>query len=187
MTGIQVGDVCLDLTQGRPVHVLEDTGETAAEWSERNDYELVENYGNSRLDAAPEDRVFDVVYCSSVKSEPSKTYAMPESRLLRVETEAADDGRLVYERVLQDVLETLLLASRYAGTHEYNWLHERAAAVADWDQDLVDEAAELAEVAYREDVDNGTRENYPLDWDRGDDDPGEDAVTMEDYVGDEDA
>ena len=104
---IRVGDVCLDLAQGRPVHVVGDTGQTAAEWSEANNYELAENYGNSRLDTTPEDRVYDVVYCSSAKSEPSKTYAFPESRLLRVETEAADDGRPVAERAVQDVLEQL--------------------------------------------------------------------------------
>ncbi|GAB6863293.1 hypothetical protein ACFR97_10365 [Haloplanus litoreus] len=107
MPELQVGDVALDLTQGRPVHVLEDTGQTAAEWSDANDYDLCGNYGNSRLEAQPDDAVFEVVYCSNAKSEPSKTYAMPESRLLRIETEAADDGRPVAERAVVDVLEQL--------------------------------------------------------------------------------
>lgn len=187
MTDIQVGDICLDLAQGRPVHILTDTGQTAAEWSEANDYDLTGNYGNDRLGASDDDRVFDVVYCSSAKSEPSKTYAFPESRLLRIETEAAtDDGRPVYERVIQDVLETLLLAARYDGEHEYEWLHETAAAVQGWDDDLVDEAAELAEVAYREDVENPDKDNYPLAVGDGDN-VGDDGVTMDDYTEGDDA
>ena len=107
MTHIQVGDVCLDLCQGRPVHVVEDTNQTAAEWSGDHGYDLEENYGNSRLGTGPNDRVFDVVYCSSIKSEPSKTYAFPESRLARVETEAGDGGRPVADRVRVELLDEL--------------------------------------------------------------------------------
>ena len=106
-TEIQPGDVCLDLAQGRQVHVINDTGLTAKEWSEQNNYELTENYGNSRLGARDDDRVFDVVYCSNIKSEPSKDYAFPESRLARVETETADGGRPVADRIRLDVLETM--------------------------------------------------------------------------------
>lgn len=115
MTDIQAGDVALDLTQGRPVHVLEDTGQTAAEWSEANDYALCENYGNSRLDAAEGDRVYDVVYCSSANSEPSKTYAMPESRLLRIETEVADDGEAVADRIKRELLADLFAEAHHVG------------------------------------------------------------------------
>ena len=112
---LQIGDVALDLTQGRPVHVIDDTEQTVAEWSDANDYDLTENYGNSRLDTAADDRVYDVVYCSSAKSEPSKTYAMPASRLLRIETEAADDGRSVYDRVAFEVLTDLFDAAYRSG------------------------------------------------------------------------
>jgi hypothetical protein len=142
---IGVGDVALDLAQGRPVHVLEATGETAAEWSEANNYELTENYGNSRLGATDSDRVFEVVYCSNAKSEPSKTYAMPESRLLRVETEAADDGRPVYQRVVRDVLEDLFAeASADTTRRTITDLAER-----NYGEELVDEARELADVEVR--------------------------------------
>jgi hypothetical protein len=105
---IRPGDICLDLAQGRPVHVLEDTGLTAAEWSEQNDYDLLENYANERFDATEHDRVYDVVYCSSAKSEPSKSYAFPESRLLRSETEAADGGAPVAVRERRRTLTALL-------------------------------------------------------------------------------
>lgn len=129
---LQVGDVALDLAQGRPVHVLEDTGLTAAEWSELNEYELCENYGNARLDAAPEDSVFEVVYCSSIKSEPSKTYAMPESRLVRVETEAADGGRPVAERVREALLTDLLAEAYQTGNGDLTAALEAvASAVVD--------------------------------------------------------
>jgi hypothetical protein len=138
---IGVGDVALDLAQGRPVHVVTATGQTAAEWSDANNYDLVENYGNGRLGASADDRVYDVVYCSNAKSEPSKTYAMPASRLLRVETEAADDGRPVYQRAVRDTIETLLLEARAS----------RRQAIIDlatpaFGNDLVTEAAEIADV-----------------------------------------
>ncbi|WP_342746462.1 hypothetical protein [Natrinema ejinorense] len=61
-TDIQTGDVCIDLAQGRPVHVVEDTGQTALDWSNENGYDLLENYGNRRFGSAADDRVFNVVY-----------------------------------------------------------------------------------------------------------------------------
>ncbi|WP_049987122.1 hypothetical protein [Halobellus rufus] len=144
---IRVGDVALDVTQGSPVHVLEDTGQTAAEWSDANDYELCENYGNSRCGAEPEDRVYDVVYCSSGRSEPSKTYAMPESRLLRIETEAADDGRPVADRVAVGVLEQLFDAAYRSGSDRTLSILE--ALVQDAvGKDLTTEARELADVGH---------------------------------------
>ena len=141
-TPIGVGDVALDLAQGRPVHVVNATGQTAAEWSEMNDYELTENYGNDRLGASADDLVYDVVYCSNAKSEPSKTYAMPASRLLRIETEAADDGRPVYQRAVRDTIETLLLAASADTTRRT--IVELATPA--FGNDLVTEAAELADV-----------------------------------------
>lgn len=146
MTDLQVGDVALDLAQGRPVHVVSETGLTAAEWSELNDYELCENYGNERLDATPEDRVFDVVYCSSAKSEPSKTYAMPESRLLRVETERADDGRPVAERVRAALLADLFAEAQHVGNGDLSDALT-AIATAVCDETLVDSARSEVEQA----------------------------------------
>jgi hypothetical protein len=136
---IQTGDVCLDLAQGRPVHVVEDTGLTAGEWADANNYDLTENYGNGRLGATDDDRVFEVVYCSNAKSEPSKTYAMPESRLLRVETEAADGGRPVRERIVRETLVRLFKNGNRADL-------QAQAKVAGFSDDLVDEANELADV-----------------------------------------
>jgi len=156
MTDLHIGAVALDLAQGRPVHIVEDTGQTAREWSEKNDYELTDNYGNGRLGASDDDRVFDVVYCSNAKSEPSKTYAMPESRLLRIETEAAtDDGRTVDERVTVDLLEALFKLAR---TLDEDWsvepngfddaLRKLLANCSAVDYDVANEAIELADIAH---------------------------------------
>lgn len=151
MTDIQVGDVCLDLCQGRAVHVLEDTGLTAEEWSERESYSLVDNYGNSRMGSTPDDRVYNVVYCNNLKSRPSKPYAFPSSRLGRVETEAADDGRPVADRVRSQVLESLFTAAQdinfdAVGFGSSDAPVRRLAAEAGFPEDVIDEARELADV-----------------------------------------
>lgn len=138
---LQVGDVALDLTQGRAVHVLADTGLTAAAWSEANDYDPVGNYGNSRLGADPDDRVYDVVYCSSLKPEPSKTYAMPASRLGRVETEAADDGAPVADRVRRGLLADLFAEAHHLGNGDLTEALS-ALATAVCDDALVERARE---------------------------------------------
>ncbi|AFZ74588.1 hypothetical protein [Natronobacterium gregoryi] len=145
-TDIQPGDVALDRTQGRPVHVLEDTEQTALEWSNENGYDLLENYGNERCGTTASDRVFEVAYCSSIQSEPSKTYAMPESRLDRVETEKADDGRQVYDRIVVDVLEQLFQRAGQDDEGAVNVLEQYATDVG-IDAEAVDEARELAEAA----------------------------------------
>lgn len=142
---IGVGDVCLDLAQGRPVHVIEASGQTVAEWSDANDYDLTDNYANSRLGVRQGERVLEVVYCSNAKSEPSKTYAMPASRLLRVETEAGDGGRPVYHRAIRETLEGVFLALADAGMdHRIDGLADNLRPA--FGDDLVDEARELADV-----------------------------------------
>lgn len=145
-TDIKSGDVALNLAQGRPVHVLEDTGQTAFDWSNENGYNLLENYGNERCGTTADDRVFDVVYCSDASGEPSKTYAFPESRLLRIETEAADDGRQVYDRIVVDVLEQLFQRAGRDDEGAMNVLEQYATDVG-IDADAVSEARELAEAA----------------------------------------
>lgn len=155
MPELQVGDVALDKTQGRPVHIVEDCGQTAAEWSEANNYDLLDNYGNGRCDAEADDAVYEVVFCSNAKSEPSKTYAMPDSRLLRVETEAADDGRPVAERAVRDVLEQLFdLAMQFDDEFDIELegfddaLMTLAVNHSDSMADLGEEARELADVSH---------------------------------------
>ncbi|OIB59379.1 hypothetical protein [Natrialba sp. SSL1] len=157
-TDIKPGDIVLDLAQGRPMHVLEryenDDGEfgDAQEWSDENDYELTENYANDRLGASKSDAVFECVYCSNIKSEPNKTYAFPESRLGRVETEAADGGRQVFDRIVTQVLEELFLRAAEDDEQAVDVLERYVKdASAQLDSKIpitsVHEARELAEVA----------------------------------------
>jgi len=88
----------------------------------------------------------EAVHCSSAKSEPSKTYAMPESRLLRIETEAADGGRAVYERVAREALEAVFDSMYRNESLTDGDVAAVAQHVGGLDPDLVDEARELAEV-----------------------------------------
>ncbi len=141
---IKLGDVCLDLAQGRPVHVLADTGQTVAEWSEANNYNLLDNYGNSRFGTTNDDLVFDVVYCSSLKSRPSRTYAYPESRLGRIESEAADAGRQVADRVVVTVLTELFERAATDDEGAVTVLERYATDIGY--EDEAAEARELAEV-----------------------------------------
>jgi len=140
--GIRLGDVALDLCQGRPVVVIGTFDYDAGEWSERNDYDLVsDNYGNQRLGAAPTDAVFEAVYCSSAKSEPSRSYTFPESRLLRIEHEAAtDDGERLQTRLTRQVLADLFAAANAEDVDTLGGI-----ATAAFDESLARDALELAE------------------------------------------
>lgn len=119
MPDIQLGDPVIDLANGRSMVVVDDHGETAAEWSHRNGYNLLENYGNERCGTADTDRVYECIYATSLQSEPSKTYAFPESRLGRPAIErASDDYGRVYDEVVRDVLEELFAL---ASTLDEDW------------------------------------------------------------------
>lgn len=144
--GIKIGDVALDLAQGRAVHVIEQYDGTAKEWSDENDYEITENYGNSRLGAEETDAVFEVVYCNNAKSEPSRSYAMPESRLLRIETESADGGKQVYDRITLEVLDRLFQEANKDDENSVLLL-EHLAEESGFSDELIGEAKELAEAA----------------------------------------
>lgn len=143
---MRVGDVALDLAQGRPVQVVDVYEGDAEAWSEENNYELTENYGNARLDADPTDAVYDCVYVGSIKNEPSKSYAFPESRLARVEVDAVDaEMRRPAERVEVDVLAALLTEA-----HQGDWTKDPetlAAFFADagFPADIIKEARELTD------------------------------------------
>jgi len=80
---------------------------------------------------------------------------MPESRLLRVETEQADTGRPILDRVVRDILEELfLLAARAdedAESSPYGYADALGEVVANAngiDEDIALEARELASVEH---------------------------------------
>ena len=139
---IQLGDVALDLAQGRPVLVTGTHDADAAEWSAREGYDLVnDNYANARLGTTPDDAVFDAIYCSSAKSAPGKTYAFPESRLLRIEHEAAtDEGERLQTRLTRQVLADLFAAANEADVDTLGGIATKA-----FDETLARDALELAE------------------------------------------
>lgn len=155
---IETGDVVLDLAQGRPMQVVgeyDGNGEyepNAAGWSEDENYNLLENYGNSRLGATEEDAVFTCVYVGSVRSEPSKDYDFPVSRLARIEVEKAD---AMLKRPAEEIRQQLIASfaaevslSREDGSEEVTIkeLMIRAAG----NEDLVEEAFEVGGIEAEE-------------------------------------
>jgi len=86
--------------------------------------------------------VFDVVYRSNLKSRSSKTYAYPESRLGRIESEAADAGRQVADRVVVTVVLEKLFERAATDDDGAVAVLERYAT----DVGYADEAAEAREL-----------------------------------------
>lgn len=143
-----VGDPVMDAAQGRAMVVVREPTQTVAEWSEANNYDLQDNYANGKFDPAPEEPAVECVYVSDVRSEPSKTYTFPASRLRLIDVHHADDGRRLYDRVAVDILEAMFAHALDRNEDiEAAWLKELAVAVG-VDADAVDEAWELADVAH---------------------------------------
>ena len=107
----QVGDPVMDAAQGRPMVVLDAPNQTVAEWSEANNYDLTENYANSKFDAVDDEFVVRCAYVFDVRSEPSKDYTFPVSRVRLIDAHHADDGMRVADRVAVDFLERLFGAA----------------------------------------------------------------------------
>lgn len=135
---IQLGDVVLDLAQGRPMLVTDTYDYDAAEWSERNNYDLCGNYGNARLGASPTDAIFECVYVGSIRSEPSKSYDFPEARLARIEHESAVDER-VQTRLTRQILADLFEATNMDDVDTLGGI-----ATAAFGEELARDALELA-------------------------------------------
>lgn len=150
VTNYRIGDPVVDLAQGRPMVVLDVPDQTVAEWSDANGYDLQGNYANGKFDPADDEGVVECVYVSDVRSEPSKSYTFPVSRLALIDAHHADDGRRLYDRVVRDVLERLFTT---ASRGEQSIADDRTvvASIAEqcYPSDLVDEAEELADVEQR--------------------------------------
>ena len=143
-----VGDPVMDAAQGRAMVVVTEPDQTVAEWSEANNYDLLDNYANGKFDPSPDEPAVECVYVSDVRSEPSKTYTFPASRLRLIDVHHADDGRRLSERVIVDLLEAMFTHALGRNEDiEAAWLKELAVAVG-VDADAVDEAWELADVAH---------------------------------------
>ena len=110
-TPFRIGDPVMDAAQGRPMVVLAAPEETVAEWSDANNYDLQDNYANGKFDPDADEPVVECVYVSDVRSEPSKTYTFPASRVVRIDAHHADDGRRIADRVLIDEFASLFAAA----------------------------------------------------------------------------
>ena len=107
----RIGDPVVDLAQGRAMIVLDAPDETVAEWSDANNYDLEDNYANGKLGASPGECVVRCVYVSDIRSEPSKDYTFPVSRVALIDAHHADDGRRIADRVTESVATALFEAA----------------------------------------------------------------------------
>lgn len=134
----KIGDPVVDLAQGRPMLVTSIPGQTVSEWSTTNNYQLLSNYANSKFDPDPDEPVVTCVYVSDVRSEPSKDYTFPVSRVKLIDVHHADDGERIHDRIVITVLAAFL---------RDDVLTESDATVRGIDPDIVAIASELAEAA----------------------------------------
>ena len=107
----RIGDPVIDLAQGRPMVVVDAPQQDVGDWSEANDYDLQDNYANSRFGPKLSEPVVECVYVGDIRSEPSKTYTFPVSRCKLIEVHHADDGRRVADRVVATLAEDILEAA----------------------------------------------------------------------------
>jgi len=143
----RVGDPVVDLAQGRPMLVLEAPETTVDEWSAENGYQLMDNYANAKLDTTPGEAVVRCVYLSDIRSEPSKDYTFPTSRVALIDAHHADDGRRIHDRVARDVLEQLFDTAYQSGSDRTLSILEGLAQDVGG-KDLTGEARELASVKH---------------------------------------
>jgi hypothetical protein len=144
MTYYAIGDPVMDMAQGRPMIVLDTPGMTVREWSDANGYDLLDNYANSKFDPSPDEGVVECVYLGDVRSEPSKSYTFPVSRVTLIDAHHADSGRRISNRVVERLVTGLIGAAID---------HEHTPTVADIQasfaeigvpKDIIDVAEEVA-------------------------------------------
>jgi len=126
--------------------VLEAPDESVQEWSDRENYELAENYANSKLGTRPNEAVVRCVYVSDIRSEPSKDYTFPVSRVALIDAHHADDGRRIFDRVAVEVLAAVFDSMRRYETFEEHDIDAVARHISDLRSDVVEEARELADI-----------------------------------------
>jgi hypothetical protein len=147
----EIGEPAIDTATGRSVVIVDRAADRTDDHSDAEGYDFLENYGNQRTRARAADPVYTAVYVSSLQSKPSKSYDFPSSRLGRPEYENVDGVDRVYEMVARDVLEQLFVGASAVGldalaVESTRGALQRIALEAGVDEDVVDEARELAEV-----------------------------------------
>ncbi|MFW6152999.1 MAG: hypothetical protein ACOC42_01430 [Halobacteriota archaeon] len=151
---LKVGDPVMDAAQGRPMVVLETPGETVETWSQANNYDLTDNYGNSKFGVDPDEPVVVSRYVSDVSSDPGKTYTFPRSRLRLIDVHHADDGWRIYDRIAFDILESM--AERYTTHFMMAEVDDLRRTDLPIDEGVLDAAIEFAKATTPdEEVDDG--------------------------------
>jgi len=141
----KTGDPVGDLAQGRPMVVLDAPAETVREWSDRENYDLTDNYANAKLGARDDEAVVRCAYISDIRSEPSKDYTFPTSRVALIDAHHADDGRRLYDRVAVEILENLMVGAEMDnGDISKGDIAQLATYTVS--QSLISEASELADL-----------------------------------------
>jgi len=107
----RIGDPVIDLAQGRPMVVVDAPEQDVAGWSEANNYNLLENYANSRFDPKRSEPVVECVYVGNIRNEPSRSYTFPVSRCKLIEVHHADDGRRLADRIAAELVDDILEAA----------------------------------------------------------------------------
>lgn len=149
----RIGDPVIDLATGRSMVVVEHLANRVDEYE---DFDLLGHYAAQRTRVSPADPVIGCIYTASIQSEPSgprhgdPPYAFASSRLGRPTIESVDGYDRVYSLVARDVLERLL-AHRFhvdpGALDDTDNVVYRLAIEAGLDDELVEEAHELAEIA----------------------------------------
>jgi len=139
----RIGDPVMDAAQGRAMIVLDAPDMSVTEWSNHNGYDLMDNYANDKFDPDPDEAVVECVYVSDVRSEPSKTYTFPVSRVRLIDAHHADGEGRVADRVVRDLLAGMLSNAADDGSTEFL---ATLAADAGVDAETIDTARELASV-----------------------------------------
>ena len=143
----QIGDPVMDAAQGRPMIVLSAPEQTVDEWSGSNGYDLQANYANRKFDPDDGEPVVECVYVSDVRSEPSKTYTFPVSRVVLIDAHHADDGLRIADRVRVDLLSDLIAAANESDVEQLTPTAMCALAeTAGVEKETIDVSRELAHV-----------------------------------------
>jgi len=151
---IKIGDPVMDAAQGRAMIVLGAPDQTVEEWSEENNYDLTENYGNEKFNPDPDEPVVRAVYVSDVRSEPTKDYTFPRSRLRLIDAHHADDGRQIHDRIVFDTLQSVFDTLADSGLEHRMKDFPDLLEASDLDDYLVQEAAQLAYLTEEDDGDD---------------------------------
>jgi len=139
----QIGDPVMDAAQGRAMIVLDAPNMSVTEWSNHNGYDLEGNYANAKFNPDPYEAVVECVYVSDVRSEPSKSYTFPVSRVVLIDAHHADGGARIADRVTEQVLEGLFANLAGDGSDEFIATLANDAGI---NAETIDRARELAAV-----------------------------------------